>query len=77
MRKYIKLPDNVPSELRRQAREDDDDDIKLARWRALLSYFSCSSIEADEETKKLTLDLAALVFPAFRAPATKKGGAAL
>jgi hypothetical protein len=71
MRRFIKLPD-VPSELLRPAREDDDDDIKLARWRALLSYFSCSSIEAVKEAKKLILDLAALLFPAFRAPATKK-----
>ena len=68
---WINLPD-VPPELLRPAREDDGDDIELARWRALTSYCSWASVETLEEAKKLILNLAALLFPAFREPTRRK-----
>jgi hypothetical protein len=71
MRKLINLPDDVPPELLKPAREDDNDDIKLARWQALLSLFPGRSVETPEEATKLIFELAAVPFPAFRAP--KKG----
>lgn len=72
MPKLIKLSANIPPELLRPAREDDNDDIELARWQALLAYCSCPSVESLEEAKKLILNLAALLFPAFREPTRRK-----
>lgn len=72
MRKVINLPDDIPPELLRPAREGDDDSIMLAAWKAFLSFFSFPPLEIGEEAAKPILAHAAVLFPAFRAPATKK-----
>jgi len=61
------LPDNIPPELLKSARRDDDRFVERERRRLLLSYFG-GSVETREQAEKLIFELAAVLFPAFGKP---------
>ena len=69
MRIWIELPD-LPPELLRPAREDDDFTVQQQRRETLFRYFR-ASVDTKEEAERLAFSLPAAMLPAFKTCPTK------